>query len=375
MAEPLPISFAITDLDVGGAERTFVELVKRLERRRWSPSVVCLQAEGPFAAELRAADVPTTAIGLKSSVDLPRVLFTWRRLLAAQQPVLLQTFLYHANILGRLVAKTAGVPIVVSGIRVAERRSQFRLRLDRWTEKWVSQHVCVSQGVRDFSIGAGLSADKCVVISNAVDLERIDEAEAVPRELLTPDSARTVVLYVGRLDPQKGLFDMLEALVQVRDQAPQVWNRLQVALVGDGPQRNALDEFAVQHGLGDHVRFVGWRPDVPCWLAAADGLILPSHWEGMPNVVLEAMAASLPVIATDVEGTQELVQHGETGWLVPPGRPSALANAILEFASNLSQRKQFGRRGREIVAERYTYPEMVRRYQDLYEELVANGGR
>src|SRR5690606_28316366 len=120
-----------------------------------------------------------------------------------------------------------------------------------------------------------------------------------------------------------------------------------------------------------HVRFVGRQSNVPAWLAAADGLILPSHWEGMPNAVLEAMAASLPVIGTQVEGTEELVIPGETGWLVPPHQPLALAETILQWISDPQKRTQFGQRGRALVLEKYSYDKMVSHYEQLYLRLLA----
>lgn len=371
MTEPVRIAFGITDLDVGGAERTLVELVKRLDHRRWAAEVVCLQPEAALATELRNAGIPTTALNVRSFRDLPAAYRQWRQLLRSQQPVLLQTFLYHANLLGRFVGRSTGVPVVVSGIRVAERRSRLRLLLDRWTDGKVACHVCVSEGVRRFSVQHGLPGEKCVVIPNAVDVQRLQAANPVSKDQLTDDPNRVILLFVGRLDPQKGLFDLLQALIRVKTSSPTWWEKLQLVLIGDGPLRAELEQFCRANSLEPHVRFVGRQSNVPAWLAAADGLILPSHWEGMPNAVLEAMAASLPVIGTQVEGTEELVIPGETGWLVPPHQPLALAETILQWISDPQKRTQFGQRGRALVLEKYSYDKMVSHYEQLYLRLLA----
>lgn len=363
------IAFGITDLDVGGAERTLVELVTRLDPARWSVEVVCLQPAGVLAEELRTRGIAVHSLNLRSPKDLPRALWQWRQRLRQQKPLVLQTFLYHANILGRLAGKAAGVSHIVSGIRVAERRSQARLWIDRWTQSAVCCHVCVSEGVRLFSIDAGLDPNKCIVIPNGVNVERIEQAEPVAEGRLEnvlgqSRNGSVVLLFVGRLDPQKGLLDLLQAVHRLRDR-PSVFEKLHLILIGDGPQKPAIEETITRMELHQHVHLAGWQPDVASWLHVADGLVLPSHWEGMPNAILEAMAAGLPVIGTNIEGSRELVSHGKTGWLVEPGRPDALADVIVQFVTQVEQRKQFGQTARQ-VAQSFSYENMVKRYEDLY---------
>jgi glycosyltransferase involved in cell wall biosynthesis len=118
------------------------------------------------------------------------------------------------------------------------------------------------------------------------------------------------------------------------------------------------------------VQFVGWRPDVERWLAAADGLVLSSRWEGMPNAVLEAMAAGKPVVATDVEGVSELVRPGQTGWLVPVENVTALADGLADFAAQPERRRQFGAAAQKLVQSEYSYDRMVARYESLWREKL-----
>ncbi|MGL5096666.1 MAG: glycosyltransferase, partial [Planctomycetia bacterium] len=336
---PRPIAFGITDLDVGGAERTLVELVRRLDRNRWSPSVVCLQPctppRGRFAADLTAVGVPVLSLEVNRAGDLPRSLVGWTRELRNRRPVLLQTFLFHANLLGRLAALAAGVSHVVTGVRVAERRqgaARWRGVVDALLDPLTDCHVCVSEAVRSFTHRTtGVPCRRLPVIGNGVDTARADAATAVDRALLGATAAQTALVVLGRLDPQKGVATLLAALAELARRRPTARDDVRVTFVGDGPLRASLAAAAETAGVGPMVRDVGWRAEPFAWLKAADGLVLASHWEGMPNAVLEAMAAGKPVVATDVEGVRELVDPDKTGWLAAPRDPHSLADALERF--------------------------------------------
>lgn len=362
---PVRLSFAITDLDVGGAERMLTELVLRLDRRRWTPSVVCLRPPGPLAERLTGAGVPVHCLGVRSPSDLPRALWLWNRVLRTERPALLQTFLFHANLLGRIVGRWARVPVIVNGIRVAQRQPRWRLECDRWTHGLADGHVCVSQGVRRFALrDLGIPAERLVVIPNGIDVEQW------PDPSRRSDAGPLVLVSIGRLDRQKGYDDLLQAL-HILARRLILPGRLRVDIVGVGPRRRSLEHTVLSLGLSLVVRFVGWQSDPERWLASADGLVLASRWEGMPNVVLEAMALSRPVIATSVEGTRELVIDGRTGWTVPPGQPDRLAEAIGDFLEGRDRHGAMGQAGRQLVAEHYSLNSMVSRYDELYSNLLG----
>jgi glycosyltransferase involved in cell wall biosynthesis len=283
------------------------------------------------------------------------------------RPAILQTFLFHANLAGRIAGRLAGIKTIVSGIRVAERRSRIPLWFDRWTNGIVRANVCVSQAVADFSISqSGLSPKKIVVIPNGVDVTRF--AGAAPADLSTlgihPGSR--VLLTIGRLDRQKGLSTLIDAAVVVAPRFPQA----HVLLVGEGPQRSELEQSIRDKGLAGRIHFAGWRPDVPELLAAGTALVLSSLWEGLPNVILEAMAAGLPVVATRVEGTSELIINGRTGLLVPPQSPQELAWAIERILSDPAQARSMGQSGRERALAEFSWQKMVDRYCALYSSVL-----
>ena len=364
----MPVTLVITDLDVGGAEWALVALATGLDRRRWLPSVVALDDEGALVGPLRAAGIAVECLG----VDRRRPIRAVRSLIGAlrrSRPRLVQSFLFHANVAARLASPWAGRPWVVGGLRVAERQRGWHLTLDRLTNRLSTGSVCVSEGVRRFSREVGrLDPDRLVVIPNGVDPTPFDRARVADRAAIGMPSDAFLTLYVGRLDPQKGLRVLLEAAAKVAEIRPD-WH---LALAGDGPEREALDfQIEANPTLKKRTHRLGRRDDVPALLKVSNLLVLPSLWEGMPNVVLEAMAASRAVVATAVEGTEDLVVPGQTGWLVPPGDAEALTRALLEAVDDPARLRRYGEAGRDRVEAAFAPARVVEAYEALWAGVLG----
>lgn len=361
------IAFCITELDPGGAERAFVRLVKGLDRREWDPHVLTLRDRGSLADELREAGIPVQSLGLHRSSQAWSGL---RRLTAALRtirPQILQTWLYHANILGRIAAWRAGVPHVVAGIRVAEQRSRWRLRIDRWTAGLVDRHVCVSQDVATFMHqAAGIRGDRIEVIPNGVDYERY--AHAPPADLSSfgiPPLSPTVI-FAGRLDPQKDPFLFLEAARQVS----QVDLQTHFIIAGEGPLRGEIEQWIHHHDLSTRIHLAGWSDNLDGILRSSACFVLSSRWEGMANVLLEAMAAGTPVVTTDVEGVRELVTNGATGRIVVAAEPLAVSQAILGVLRDPAAAALCASKAQALVRERHTWMSFVTSHEHLYKKLL-----
>jgi starch synthase (maltosyl-transferring) len=367
-SEPVPIALVITELEIGGAERALVSLATGLDRGRWSPTVIALGPDAALARPLREAGIPVACLGLSPRRPLRAI----RRLAAAlraSRPCLIQSFLFHANVLARVVARRAGDPPVLAGIRVAEHGKAWHRALERWTFSLGAGAVCVSEGVRKFSVEMGrLPADSLVVIPNGVDVATFDRSPVIDRgSLAVPDGAH-LALFVGRLDVQKGVADLVRAAGIVAAERPDWY----LAIAGDGPERDSLHALAKEIPcLPGRIRWLGHRDDIPSLLKAADLLVLPSRWEGMPNVVLEAMAARRPVVATAVEGTAELVVPGQTGWLVRPGDSTALAGALLDAATDRARLRRFGEAARARVEAAFTCDGAVAAYEALWAGVLG----
>ncbi|MBL8851211.1 MAG: glycosyltransferase [Planctomycetaceae bacterium] len=364
--QPRRIAFCITDLDVGGAEQCLVNVVGRLDRREWTPHVYCLSRRGALVDRLDALGISCTCLDWRGWPDAWRVVSLARQL-RAFRPQLLQTFLFHGNIAGRLAGTLAGVPVIVSGIRVAEREKAWHVRLDRWTRGLVTQHVCVSRAVADFSIReARLRPETVSVIPNGVDVERFQTAAPLSNaELGAPPETKWLIA-VGRLHPQKGHLLLLEAIAPLLRAAPD-WRLM---IVGEGPLRSELERRILELGCREQVVLTGFRNDVPRLLRTASILVLPSLWEGLPNVVLEAQAAGLPVVASDVEGIREVIISGQTGLITEAGNRVHLQAALKELMSSPERRLRMKDNLQVHSQSMVTVDFAARMYSDLYRRLL-----
>jgi len=372
VTHPIRIAFCITELDPGGAERAFVRLVCGLNRDKWLPEVYCLGPEGELATPIREAGVPVTCFGFTSR-NVLRGLFRLRQELRRQKPEILQTFLFHANLLGRLAAVGTSVKHVVCGVRVAEKRSPWYLRLDRWTSGFVSRYACVSHSVAKFSTDAGLNPKKMVVIPNGVEVSMFDETEAADLSQFGIPSDAKVIITAGRLDPQKGILILLDAFEAIATSDPET----HLIIAGEGPQKAEVESRIRTLSLGDRVHLIGRRNDLPALLKAAQVFVLSSLWEGMPNVVLEAAAAGIPIVATDVEGVAEVLggtspDGGFTyGEKALPGDAASLRMAIENTLKTADSAKKRALTAREFVRIEFSWERMVARYDDLYSSLLG----
>ena len=363
------VLYLITDLDVGGAERVLLEVVRRLDRRRFRPAVCSLAPPGAMARAFGELGVPVYGLGMAGFRHLCRAgrLFD---LLRRQRFDIVHTHLFHANVLGRVVARLVGVPVVVSTTHVAEPRC-WHLLLERWTAPLVNRVVAVSEGVRTYMVErAHIPARKILVIRNGVDPGRFRLRRGGFRRGEGIASDCLLVTTVGRLHVQKGLGYLLKAAAAVTSQHPEV----RFLLVGEGPERTRLLQLKDRLGLGDQVRFLGLRADVPHILVDSDVFVLPSLWEGLSIALLEAMAAGLPVVATDVEGVAEVVTDGETGLVVPPGDADALTAALSRLLGDPSLRKRLAQAGHQRVVQHFGWEEVVSDTMDLYERLLSECG-
>lgn len=356
---PLRVALCITELDPGGAEKALFEIVTRLDRTQWLPRVFCLGPQTELSRQLVAAGIETVCLGATRPTQVG-VVFRLIRELWRFQPQVLQTFLFHANIVGRIAGQLAGVPLIYSGLRVAEKQKRWHLRLDRWTQWFVRMNVCVSEGVRQHAIESGLSPRKLCVIPNGIDVARY--AGAVPADLTRfgiPCGTSTIVS-VGRLTHQKGHDLLLQAVAPLLLDDP----KRHLLIVGEGEDRGALTHLTRELNIEPQVHLPGWQADVPEILAACQLFVLPSRWEGMPNALLEALASGLPCVATDVEGVRDLLGPGNSGGIVTPGDVNALRMAVKSACPQTSSEP--GEKSQTFSPESHTWIRVSQSYSQIW---------
>lgn len=353
---------------VGGAEQQVVLLAKGLWRRGWRVSVVALSGSGgPAAAELQKAGVRFQSLEMRKGIADPRGWFRFQHWLWRERPDVLHAHLPHAAWLARWSRLAAPVPLVVDTLHSSATGTAGR----HWgyaCSRWFTDHVtAVSQATAASHLAAGMvDAGNLSVVSNGID---VDAWQTDPRARLEARQALGIGndflwLAVGRLDAVKDYPTLLNALAR----APKTPRLL---VLGSGPLKKELRNLATALGLGHRVRFAGFESDVARHMHAADGFVLSSRYEGLPLVLLEAGACAVPVVATDVPGTREVVVPGETGWLTPAGDSERLAAAMLWLMhTSPGNRRAMGLRARQRVVELYSLEAVLDRWERLYADLL-----
>jgi sugar transferase (PEP-CTERM/EpsH1 system associated) len=360
------VLYIVEDLERGGAERVVVSLATRLDRARFEPAVCCLAKPGGLAGEIERAGVPLHVLGKRPGIDL-RLLWRLYRLIKRLKPDVIHTHLFTGNAWGRAAAWLAGTKrIIASEHSVDLWKNGVRRFVDRALAIPSFRVVAKSEAIADFCRTVEhIPERKVITIRNGIDVSRYNNGfdhEEVRRAIGLPRDAM-VVGTVGRLSPEKGHEVLIEALKRLKADLP----GLSAVVAGDGPLRGEVHRVLRAKGMEGTMRLLGYREDVPALLAAMDIFVLPSHREGMPLALLEAMAARLPVIATNVGGCREVIVNGKNGFLVPPARPDMLAEAIRCLANKAELRRSFGDEAGRTVEERFSIEMMVRKMEELYQ--------
>lgn len=380
MTEPQPpverapkgkITFVITSLYKGGAETQAVRVAIALKRRGWVTRMVTVIGHNDFEAELSAAEVPVDTLAIPRGRYDPRSLIRLTRLLRSQQPDIVCTFMYHANVLGRVAARISGVPHVVSSIRNQKFGGEIAKWLVRATDgladvTTTNSTLVAQQLVEDRLV----RPERMVVVPNAIELS--DPSVPYPRrsELVRPGLEDSWLwLSVGRLEAQKAHHVLFEALARLRSEG----HSTHLALVGVGSLEGDLKALAERTGIADDVTFLGYRNDIRDLMAVADGFVLASLWEGLPNAIIEAGLARLPVVATDVGGVSEILQDGLSGIVVQPDDPTSLLAGMRKLMTLPEvARDALIDRAFVDVSRKYAAATVMERWDSVFSQALAN---
>jgi glycosyltransferase involved in cell wall biosynthesis len=388
--------FVITASGLGGSEKILAHLA-RAERPRWEAVAVCsLKPPGETALALQREGVPILTCGLRDGGGPRGVLSTAAagvrllRVLRDFRPTLIHAFLFRAGLVARLPRLRGNGPRLVVSVRRVEARGRLAHLLDRWSARAVDRFTAVSEEARrQISRRSRIPMQRIERIPNGTEVPTppggaavarswLEERRAAARrrlEALTGPLPPLLLGSVGRLEPVKGHRTLLEALARlipagVASDPGIGLNRAGLVLLGDGSERRALMKRVSRPPLAGRVWILGERPDARHLLPAFDIFVLPSLSEGMSNALLEAMAEGIPVVATRAGGTPEVVRDGESGLLVDPGEPAALAGAIGKMMTLGERAAAYGLAGREAIQRHFSLQAMLHAYRRLYSELV-----
>ena len=352
-------------LEPGGSESLSRDIILGLDQRTFSSSICALAGGGALENELKKERVPCYVMNRRSGFDksLP-----WRlyRVFQRDRVDIVQTHHLGQLLYSVLGARMAGARLIHvehECYSLQSRKAQGRLR---WLSRWCDAVVGVSEGVSEFlRKEVGIPSSKVGTIRNGVDCQRFASHHWLTRDEAGFSDTDVLIGTVARLEPEKDLFVLLDAFHRVRA----LYSNAKLLIVGDGSLKGSLEQQASDLGLAKDVLFLGWRSDIPAVLGLFDIFVLSSFEEGLPMVILEAMAAAKPVIATAVGSIPDVVSS-ETGFLVPRRDPERLAGALQTLVLDAARRQTLGRAGRVFVESRYNLHDTVKGYQRLYEAMA-----
>jgi glycosyltransferase involved in cell wall biosynthesis len=361
----------LTSFQIGGTERQVANLALGIHASRFDLHLACLRNRGELLQELEQLRVPRPVFDI-GRLYTPGTLWQAIRLVRYIHRHLIQivhTYGFYPNVFAVPAARIAGASIVVASIRD---RGDILTPMQRWIQKLVCRLAdCVlvnAEAIREALIGQGYRPGNIVVIRNGVAASRPGTREngaALRLELGVPASAPLVFVF-SRLNTMKGLEYFIEAAALVAGKVSEA----RFLIVGDGGRRTELEAHARRLGLENRVIFTGFRTDVPELLSEAAVSVLPSLSEGLSNSLLESMAAGVPVIAANVGGNPEIIEHDVSGLLVPVRDSAALAAAMGRLLDDPLLAARFGEAGRQRVAEVFSMERSLGEVESLYERLV-----
>jgi glycosyltransferase involved in cell wall biosynthesis len=365
----------VNRFNIGGAERQFIERLRR-HPEGFAPVLGCLELSGPMLDQARALGHLPVVFPLRGSLMQANTALQITRMakvIRDRGVKLVHSTDFNTNLLGLVAARLAGVRCIVSRVDLGHPRYGFS-KWHRAAEKWSARHadlvVANAEAVRRVCIEEeGCRPERVLVVRNGLDLVRFDAqaAEELKAPLPIPEGAPFVAV-IGNLWPVKGHRMLVEAVGKLAGKLPG-WRFL---CAGDGSERPWLTRRIAELGLEDRVLLIGHRLDVPALLRRARAAALCSSAEGLSNALMEAMAASLPVVATRVGGNPELVRDGENGFLVPSGDADAMAARLLDLLGGEPGRAmQMGLRGRARIETELTLEAMARGHRDLYRRALG----
>ena len=354
---PVRVVLLLQDLAFGGTQRQALELAKRLDRTRFAPELWMLTTGRDFAPQAAAAGIPLCWLAPTDTVGRASLAGLWRTL-ATQRPDLLVPLTAVPNIWGRLMARARKLPAVIGTCRGG---GALRRQHERFLKNFVRHHIVNAGPLRDGLVRLGRAADRITVIANGVDTAYF----APPPEELRP--VREVVLCLARYCEDKDHETLLKAFAVTVAKRP----RAELWLVGDGPLRTRVRTLAARSPVRGNIRTYPASPDPRPFLQQASVVTLSSVREGLPNVLLEAMAMGVPVVATDVGGIPDLVEHQATGLLCPARDAQALGEHLATLLADEAMGRRFGQNARERVLTRFSMDKMVQAHEAVFEQVLA----
>ncbi|MHA1285721.1 MAG: glycosyltransferase [Promethearchaeota archaeon] len=365
------IVFLTTGLDYGGAETQIFRICQKLNERGWKIKIISMLPPKAYKNELMHLGIYVVSLGMRRGIPNPIALLKIIKILLNTKPIILVCFLYHATLLGRLAGKITNVPIIISSFRNMIFGGKIREKIMKITDFMSTISTINSRRAAEFLVEKSIvPRNRIIVIPNGIDVQKFQKIGLLEKNINNLDINYFSWLTISRLEPQKDLFNLIRAFYTLTKFSAK---NQKLSIIGKGPLLNELKKLTIELKINDRVKFIGITRNVFKYIREADGFVLSSAWEGLPNVLIEAHLLGKPIVATNVGGIPEIVQDNISGFLVPPRDTQKLADAMLKL-SNLSreERIKMGKQGREHIIKNFDLEKIVDKWENLFISLSEN---
>jgi len=377
------ILYVIENIEFGGGERVFSQIIRGLDKERFGVFVAS-NPGGIFEKKLTEVGIKINPVRMTNRYNLG-IISRLKKIIKTKDVRIVHSQGGRADFFARIAARISNVPIIISsmamlveGYDVSRSRKGLYVLIDRWTERWVNKFTVLSEAMRRSLIERHkIPPENIVKIYNGIEIEEYnpDLKEAKNKKLegkrvLGLKNDVPVIGAIGRLVWQKGFEHLIRAAPEVLKKCPEA----RFLIVGEGPLKNKLILTGEKLNVADRITFTGFRSDIKEILASIDVLAMPSLLEGLPMVLLEAMAMAKPIVATRIDGITEVLENDKTGLLVPFKNPQAFAEAIIRILKDKAKANFFGQNAREAVKEKFSVKKMVEQIELAYEKLLHEKG-
>ncbi len=368
--QKVKICFIIGTLQIGGAEKQLLYLCKNLDNTKFLPKVIVVHKGGPLKEEFLKNNISVIEIGKKFKID-PLFLLKLMLVLKREKPEILHTFMFTSNTWGRIAGIFCRIPVIIASERCVDPwKKWYHKLIDKLLLYFTDKIVVNSFSVKNFYKKIeNIPEKKLKVIYNGIDVEKIDKMEISvieKKKELKLAKCKFIVGTGGRFTEQKGFIYLLMAIPEVI----KIFSDCYFVFVGDGPLRKNFENIVEKLNIKNNVIFTGYRKDILEILSLCNIIVVPSLFEGMPNIVLESMALKKPVIATDIPEMKELIIDGENGLFVPVKNSKEISEKIIYLLKNPEICKVMGEKGYNYVKEKFSIEKMVKSYEELYFKIL-----
>jgi glycosyltransferase involved in cell wall biosynthesis len=376
--EKINILHIYQNSNIGGIQQQLLSVLKSYDKEVFNPIFCCFRHKGEIGKEIERMGIEVIAFNrpryykFSIGIDIVRDLY---RLIKQKNIQVARSHRYHANLYGRVAARLADVPVIVSSVHDNYRMDKRLKRriINHILSKISDKIIAVSESIKkDIVIYDKIDTSKILVIPNSVDIERFNPEgnfANIKEEFLIKNND-IVIGFVGRIVPAKGLEYLIDTLSYLKEE----FRNIKLLIIGEGSLVDGLKEKSKENNVNDSVIFTGRRRDIHDILSCIDIFVMPSIAEGLPNALLEAMAMAKPIVATEVGGIPEVIKNGINGLLVPPRNAESITTAIKTLLADMHLTTKMGQRARNYVEENLSIQATVRKWESLYISLLKEKG-